>query len=197
MVARVKTVAFQGIDCLEVDAEVQMGPGMPAFTVVGLPDKAVGESRERVRAALAAIGLALPPGRITINLAPADLLKEGSHFDLPIALGMLAEMGVLSGEDLAPYSVLGELGLDGRINAVAGVRPAAIAAASAGRGLICPQAQGSEAAWAGEIEVLAPASIIALVNHFKGSQVLPRPRPEMQALASHALDLADIKGQES
>jgi magnesium chelatase family protein len=198
MVARVKTVAFQGIDCREVDAEVQLGmAGLPTFTVVGLPDKAVGESRERVRAALSAIGLALPPGRITINLAPADLLKEGSHFDLPIALGMLTEMGVLSGEDLAPYSVLGELGLDGRINAVAGVLPAAIAAASAGRGLICPQAQGSEAAWAGEIEVLAPASIIALVNHFKGSQVLPRPRPEMQALASHALDLADIKGQES
>jgi len=150
MVARVKTVAFQGIDCLEVDAEVQLGvPGLPSFTVVGLPDKAVGESRERVRAALIAIGLALPPGRITINLAPADLLKEGSHFDLPIALGMLVEMGVLAREDLASYTVLGELGLDGRINAVSGVLPAAIAAAAAGRGLICPAAQGSEAAWAG------------------------------------------------
>ena len=198
MVARVKTVAFQGIDCLEVDAEVQLGvPGLPSFTVVGLPDKAVGESRERVRAALVAIGLALPPGRITINLAPADLLKEGSHFDLPIALAMLAEMGVLPGEELAQYTVLGELGLDGRINAVSGVLPAAIAAAAAGRGLICPAAQGSEAAWAGEIEVLAPPSIIALVNHFKGSQILPRPTPEMQALATHPLDLADIKGQES
>ncbi len=198
MVARVKTVAFQGIDCLEVDAEVQLGvPGLPSFTVVGLPDKAVGESRERVRAALVAIGLALPPGRITINLAPADLLKEGSHFDLPIALGMLVEMGVLPGEELAQYTVLGELGLDGRINAVSGVLPAAIAAAAAGRGLICPAAQGSEAAWAGEIEVLAPPSIIALVNHFKGSQILARPSPEMQDLAVHPLDLADIKGQES
>ena len=198
MVARVKTVAFQGIDCLEVDAEVQLGvPGLPSFTVVGLPDKAVGESRERVRAALVAIGLALPPGRITINLAPADLLKEGSHFDLPIALGMLVEMGVLPGEELAHYTVLGELGLDGRINAVSGVLPAAIAAAAAGRGLICPAAQGSEAAWAGEIEVLAPPSIIALVNHFKGSQILTRPSPEMQDLAVHPLDLADIKGQES
>ncbi len=198
MVARVKTVAFQGIDCLEVDVEVQMGAGtMPTFTIVGLPDKAVGESRERVRAALTAIGLALPPGRITINLAPADLAKEGSHFDLPIALGMLAEMGVLAGEDLAGHTVLGELGLDGRINAVAGVLPAAISAAAAGRGLICPAAQGGEAAWAGEIEVLAPASVIALVNHFKGSQVLARPKPEMQALAEQSLDLADIKGQES
>ena len=150
MVARVKTVAFQGIDCREVDVEVQMGPGMPAFTVVGLPDKAVGESRERVRAALAAIGLALPPGRITVNLAPADLLKEGSHFDLPIALAMLAEMGVL---------------------------PASISASAAGRGLICPATQGGEAVWAGDIEVLAPGSIIALVNHVKGSQILTGPSP--------------------
>ena len=197
MVARVKTVAFQGIDCREVDVEVQLGPGLPAFAVVGLPDKAVGESRERVRGALVAIGLALPPQRIIVNLAPADLLKEGSHFDLPIALAMLAEMGVLSADDLAGYTVLGELGLDGRINAVAGVLPAAIAASAAGRGLICPAAQGSEAAWAGDLAVLAPASVIALVNHFKGSQTLSQPVAQMEALASHPLDLADIKGQES
>src|SRR6266404_3965227 len=197
MVARVKTVAFQGIDCREVDVEVQLAPGLPAFTVVGLPDKAVGESRERVRAALVAIGLALPPQRITVNLAPADLLKEGSHFDLPIALGMLAAMSVLSADDLADYTVLGELGLDGRINAVAGVLPAAISALAAGRGLICPAAQGSEAAWAGDLAVLAPSSIIALVNHFKGSQTLSRPVPQMEALSQHPLDLADIKGQET
>ena len=197
MVARIKTVAFQGIDCREVDVEVQVAPGLPAFTVVGLPDKAVGESRERVRAALVAIGLALPPQRITVNLAPADLLKEGSHFDLPIALGLLASMNVLSADDLAGYTVLGELGLDGRINAVAGVLPAAISASAAGRGLICPAAQGSEAAWAGDLAVLAPSSIIALVNHFKGSQTLARPVPQMEALADHPLDLADIKGQET
>jgi magnesium chelatase family protein len=197
MVARVKTVAFQGIDCREVDVEVQLGPGLPAFAVVGLADKAVGESRERVRGALVAIGLALPPQRITVNLAPADLLKEGSHFDLPIALAMLAEMGVLSADDLAGYTVLGELGLDGRINAVAGVLPAAIAASAAGRGLICPAAQGSEAAWAGDLAVLAPASIIALVNHFKGRQTLSQPVAQMEPLATHPLDLADIKGQES
>ncbi len=197
MVARVKTVAFQGIECLEVDVEVQFGPGLPAFAVVGLPDKAVGESRERVRGALVAIGLALPPGRIIVNLAPADLLKEGSHFDLPIALAILVEMGVLSADDLADYTVLGELGLDGRINAVAGVLPAAIAAVAAERGLICPAAQGGEAAWAGDLAVLAPSSIIALVNHFKGSQTLPRPAPQMEAIAAQALDLADIKGQES
>src|SRR5258706_5564806 len=197
MVARVKTVAFQGIDCLEVDVEVQLAPGLPAFAVVGLADKAVGESRERVRSALIAIGLALPPQRITVNLAPADLLKEGSHFDLPIALGMLAAMGVIKGDDLADYTVVGDLGLDGRINAVAGVLPAAISASAAGRGLICPASQGSEAAWAGDLAVLAPASIIALVNHFKGSQSLARPVPQMEALSERYLDLADIKGQES
>src|SRR5277367_30469 len=196
MVARVKTVAFQGIDCQEVDVEVQVGPGLPAFAVVGLADKAVGESRERVRAALHAIGLALPI-RITVNLAPADLLKEGSHFDLAIAPGILIVMGVLPAEELAEFTVLGELGLDGRITAVSGVLPAAIAASAAGRGLICPAAQGGEAAWAGDLTVLAPSSLIALVNHFKGSQILGRPQPQMQDLAEHSLDLADIKGQES
>src|SRR5258706_14251478 len=134
MVARVKTVAFQGIDCLEVDVEVQLAPGLPAFAVVGLADKAVGESRERVRSALIAIGLALPPQRITVNLAPADLLKEGSHFDLPIALGMLAAMGVIKRDDLADYTVLGELGLDGRITAGAAVPPPAVPPAAARRG---------------------------------------------------------------
>src|SRR3954470_2235781 len=147
MVARVRTVAFQGIDVLAVDAEVQIAQGLPTFTVVGLPDKAVGESRERVRAALTAIGLGVPPKRITVNLAPADLLKEGSHFDLPIALGMLIAMGAIESDAVASFVVLGELGLDGRINAVSGVLPAAIHAASAELGLICPAAQGGEAAW--------------------------------------------------
>jgi hypothetical protein len=139
----------------------------------------------------------LPPKRITVNLAPADLLKEGSHFDLPIALGLLAAMGVLPAEDLAGYSALGELGLDGRIAAVAGVLPAAIAAAAAGRGLICPAAQGGEAAWAGGLEVLAPATLLALINHFKGTQLLSPPKPRLAEPAAAAPDLKDIKGQES
>ena len=140
MVARVNTVAFQGIEVLPVDVQVQMAAGLPAFTIVGLPDKAVGESRERVRAALGAMGLALPPKRITVNLAPADLLKEGSHFDLPIAVGLLVAMGVLPGEEISGYTVLGELGLDGSIASVAGVLPAAIGASAEDRGLICPAA---------------------------------------------------------
>jgi magnesium chelatase family protein len=197
MVARVRTVAFQGIDVLAVDAEVQIAQGLPAFNVVGLPDKAVGESRERVRAALTAIGLGVPPKRITVNLAPADLVKEGSHFDLPIALGMLIAMGAIESDAVAGFAVLGELGLDGRINAVSGVLPAAIHAASSELGLICPAAQGGEAAWAGEIDVVAPRDLIALINHLKGTQVLSPPEPRMAALNERQLDLKDIKGQET
>src|SRR3989304_1894874 len=146
MFARVPTVAFEGIEARGVDVQVQIGPGMPAFTIVGLPDKAVAESRERVRGALSAIGLALPPKRITVNLAPADLPKEGSHFDLPIALGLLVALGVLPADETAGSPALGELGLDGQIPAVAGVLPAAINACAASRGLICPAASGPEAA---------------------------------------------------
>src|SRR5580704_9950780 len=137
MVARVQTVAFQGIDVVAVDAQVTITSGLPAFAVVGLPDKAVAESRERVRAALSAIGLALPPKRITVNLAPADLPKEGSHYDLPIALGLLGVMGVLSASELAGYTALGELSLDAQVTSVAGVLPAALAASAARRGLVC------------------------------------------------------------
>ncbi len=197
MVARANTVAFQGIEVVAVDVQVQMAAGLPAFTLVGLPDKAVAESRERVRAALGALGLALPPKRITINMAPADLLKEGSHFDLPIALGLLAAMGVLPADEIAGFVALGELALDGRISPVAGVLPAAIHALASERGLICPAAQGGEAAWAAGLAVLAPETLLALVNHFKGSQVLTPPEPALEDVAQHALDLKDIKGQET
>ncbi|MCZ6466068.1 MAG: ATP-binding protein, partial [Alphaproteobacteria bacterium] len=155
MAARVNSVAFLGFQVLDVDVQVHMSAGLPAFTVVGLPDKAVGESRERVRAALNSMGLALPLKRITVNLSPADVVKEGSHFDLPIALGLLAAMGVLPMDEIAGYTALGELALDGALTPVAGVLPAAIHAGGHGHGLICPAAQGGEAAWAGEIEVLA------------------------------------------
>ena len=197
MVARVRTVAFEGVDVRPIDAQVQVSGGMPAFTLVGLPDKAVGESRERVRAALTAIGLALPPKRITVNLAPADLLKEGSHFDLPIALGLLAAMGVIEASSLDAFVVLGELGLDGSVAAVAGVLPAALHAAGNDLGLICPERQGGEAAWAGEINVVAPGNLLALIHHLKGQQVLRAPEPKMAEDQGSALDLRDIKGQES
>jgi len=198
MVAHVRTVAFQGVDALSVDVQVQIGPGLPAFTLVGLPDKAVAESRERVRAALSAIGLALPPRRITINLAPADLPKEGSHFDLPIALGLMGALGIVSAEVLERFVVIGELSLDGSLAPVLGALPAAIGANAAGRGLICPKQTGPEAVWAGEeVEVLAPATLIELINHFKGAQVLTRPSPQLEAAPAQRADLKDIKGQES
>ena len=186
MVSRIKTVAFQGIDVLDIDVQVQILGGMPQFTLVGLPDKAVGESRERVRSALYALGLALPPKRITVNLAPADVLKEGSHFDLPIALALLAAMEVLPAEELSRYMALGELALDGALTPVAGVLPAAVSASAHGRGLICPAASGGEAAWAADVEIIAPPTLLALINHFKGSQVLRPPEPRLAAAASAA-----------
>jgi magnesium chelatase family protein len=198
MVQRVATVAFEGIDARAVDVQVQVAPGLPAFNIVGLPDKAVSEAKERVRAALVASGLALPARRITVNLAPADVPKEGSHYDLPIALGLMAAIGAVPHDALAGFTVLGELGLDGSIAAVAGVLPAAIGANSRGEGLICPAACGPEAAWASpEIEIVAARSLIQLANHFKGTQVLTRPQPKIREIAELKLDLADIKGQES
>ena len=198
MVTRVATVAFEGIEARPVDVQVQIAPGTVGFTLVGLPDKAVAESRERVRSALIASGLALPAKRITVNLAPADLPKEGSHFDLPIALGIMAAIGALPGDALDGFTVLGELGLDGRLAAVAGVLPAAVAANARGHGLICPAPCGPEAAWAGgEMEVLAPQSLIQLANHFKGTQVMARPVAAVAAPPQALPDLRDIKGQES
>jgi magnesium chelatase family protein len=198
MVQRVSTVAFEGIEARAVDVQVQVAPGLPAFNVVGLPDKAVSEARERVRAALIASGLALPARRITVNLAPADLPKEGSHYDLPIALGLMAAIGAIPHDAVAGFTVLGELGLDGSIAAVAGVLPAAIGANARGEGLICPAACGPEAAWASpDMEIIAAASLIQLANHFKGTQVLMRPRPKIREVDGAPLDLADIKGQES
>ena len=198
MYAQVATVAFQGIEAKPVDVQVQIAPGLPAFTLVGLPDKAVAESRERVRGALAAIGLALPPKRITINLAPADLPKEGSHYDLPIALGLMAACGAVARDAIEGYCVVGELSLDGAITAIAGVLPAAIGANAAGKGLICPAACGAEAAWASRtMNLLAPANLLALVNHFKGLQTLARPAPALEEAPQALPDLAEIKGQET
>lgn len=198
MVSRVRTVAFQGIDAVPVDVQVMIAPGNVGMAIVGLPDKAVAESRERVRAALHASGLALPPKRVTINLAPADLPKEGSHFDLPIALGLMAALGAIPSDALDQYVVMGELSLDGTLMPVAGVLPAAIAANASDKGLICPDSSGAEAAWADpEMDILAPKSLIALANHFRGTQVLSRPKPAMQKGVDNLPDMADIKGQES
>ncbi|MDR0662251.1 MAG: YifB family Mg chelatase-like AAA ATPase [Holosporales bacterium] len=207
----IRTLAFLGIEATEVIVQVQIQAGLPAFTLVGLPDKAVAESRERIRAALFSLGLALPAKRITVNLAPADLQKEGSHYDLPIALGVLAAMGVVPTDALETYCILGELGLDGRIAHVSGVLAAAVYAHSCALGLICPKACEAEARWAGSEDVLAAPDLIALIDHFKGTQVfgtycVPNPLPPTlqgkgllnavkgQPLAKRALEIAAAGG---
>ena len=197
MATIVQTVAYLGLEARGVEVQVQLIAGLPAFNVVGLGDKAVGESRERVRAAIAAMGLALPPKRIAVNLSPADLPKEGSHFDLPIALALLGAMGVVDVETLADYVVVGELSLDGRIAPSPGVLLAALHAAGDGKGLICPAAQGPEAAWASGIEVVAAPDLLSLINHFKGHQLLGAPQPgEVEEVAAGP-DLRQVKGQET
>ncbi len=196
-IACVQSFAFSGIEAVPVEVQVQISNGLPAFLIVGLADKAVGEARERVRAALTAMGLALPPKRVLINLAPADLQKEGSHFDLPIALAVLAAMEVLPRLEVAAYAAIGELSLDGRVNPVSGVLPAAIGASAQDLGLICAQAQGGEAAWAGRIAVLATPDLLSLVNHFRGVQVLEPPVPPGVADRGRCPDLSEVKGMET
>src|SRR5215217_3856093 len=197
MVTRVATVAFQGIEAVPVDVQVQITPGMPKLILVGLPDKAVNESGERVRAALTASGLGLPPKRITVNLAPADLPKEGSHYDLPIALGIMAAIGAIPQDALDGYLALGELGLDGRLAHVGGILPAAIAAQGRNLGLICAAPSGAEAAWAGEnLDIVAAESLLALVNHLTGHQLAARPVPRKRVLADGLPDLCDVRGQQ-
>jgi magnesium chelatase family protein len=198
MYGRVSTLAFVGIEARPVQVEVRITSGKQNFLVVGLPDKAVAESRERVRSALHAIGLGLPWERITVNLAPADLPKEGSHFDLPIALAMMVAMEAIAPDTVERFAAVGELSLDGTIRAVPGALPAAIGANAMGKGLICPAATGPEAAWAGEsVEIIAAPHLLSLINHFRGLQTLRRPVPHVARETGPRPDLKDIKGQEA
>ncbi len=197
MVALVRTVAYLGLEARQVEVQCQVAPGLPRFSIVGLPDKAVSESRERVQAALSAMGLAMPPKRITINLSPADLPKDGSHYDLPIALALLAAMGVTDAEQLGDWIAVGELSLDGRIVASPGVLIAALHASTVEAGLICPETQGSEAKWASGVPVLAPRDLSSLLGHLKGSQVLPEPVRGAVEEAPAVSDLKQVKGQET
>lgn len=197
LVALVGTVAYLGLEARTVEVQCHLAPGLPKFLVVGLPDKAVGESRERVQAALSAMGLSLPPKRITVNLSPADLPKEGSHYDLPIALALLSAMGVVDAETMSEWVAVGELALDGRIVPSPGVLLAALHASETERGLICPKAQGPEARWASNIPVVAAPDLTSLLNHFRGTQRLSEPEPgEIEETASGP-DLKQVKGQET
>ncbi|WP_438991123.1 YifB family Mg chelatase-like AAA ATPase [Lentibacter sp.] len=196
MVSRTYTVAFEGVEARTVEVQCAVTPGLPAFSIVGLPDKAVSEARDRVRAALSALSIALPSKRLTINLSPADLPKEGSHFDLPIALALLAALGILANDAVEGVTSLGELSLDGALVPVIGALPAALAAAAQGRNLICPEASGAEAAWVDAAQVIAPASLLHTIQHLTGQMPLsPAQAGEVRA-ESGRRDLRDVKGQE-
>ncbi len=197
MLACTHSVAFNGIDVLKISIEVQISSGLPSFTIVGLADKAIAESRERVRAALHSMGLALPAAHITVNLAPADVVKEGTHYDLPIVTALIAAMGVIPAEAPLRFMMMGELSLDGSIRPVSGILPASVASVRHDMGFVCPAEQGSEALWSGNETILAPRNVLELLNHFKGRQMLPPPVPVKNEAAIPLLDVQDIKGQES
>lgn len=197
MISLVRTVAYLGLDVREVEVQCSLAGGLPNFNIVGLGDKAVSESKERVRAALAAMGLALPPKRITINLSPANLPKEGSHYDLPIALALLAAMGVTDAEQLGDFIAVGELALDGRLAPCPGVLLAALFASEQECGLICPAAQGAEARWASNVPLCAAPDLTALLAHLKGDALLDTPAMGIVEDGPSPPNLADVKGQET
>ncbi|AFO88455.1 ATP-binding protein [Phaeobacter inhibens] len=196
MISRAYTVAFQGIEARPVEVQCAVAPGLPAFSIVGLPDKAVSEARERVRSALATMSIALPSRRITVNLSPADLPKEGSHFDLPIALALLAAIEIIPSEAASETIALGELSLDGSLVPVVGALPAAMAAASEGRRLLCPRASGAEAAWVSDATVIGASGLTDVVRHFTGQMVIPPAAPGDVIDGPVGKDLRDVKGQE-
>jgi magnesium chelatase family protein len=196
MVARAYTVAFEGVEARQVEVQCAVTPGLPAFSLVGLPDKAVSEARDRVRTALNSMAIALPSKRITINLSPADLPKEGSHFDLPIALALLAALEIIPADAVEGTCSLGELSLDGSLIPVIGALPAAMAAAEEDRTLLCPKASGAEAAWVGAAQVIGATSLADVVRHYTGQSPLAPAEPgEVRADVS-GRDLLDVKGQE-
>ncbi|MBY6201351.1 YifB family Mg chelatase-like AAA ATPase [Maritalea mobilis] len=194
--ARCHTVAFEGLDARRVEVQCAVTAGLPGFAVVGLPDKAVSEARERVRTALQAMAIALPSKRITVNLSPADLPKEGSHFDLPIALALLAALGILPPDRVEEAVALGELSLDGRLVPVIGALPTALAAGEDDRVLLCPAACGAEAAWVGATPVFAAKSLADLIAHLTDRAPLDPARPGEIRDDPTTGCLSEVRGQE-
>lgn len=196
MVAIAFTVAFDGIEARLVEVQAAVSAGIPSFSIVGLPDKAVSEARERIRAAFGAMSVAMPSKRVTVNLSPADLPKEGSHFDLPIALAVLAALEILPADEVERTVALGELSLGGALIPVMGALPAAMAAAEEGRMLLCPRASGAEAAWVGAAQVIAAPTLAAVIRHFTGAQPLAPAEPGEVTHETAPRDLRDVRGQE-
>ena len=192
------SIIFNGMDATPIDVQVQLSAGLakPEFNIIGLADRAVKESAERIRNVLSALNLSLPPKRLTVNLSPADVEKTGSHFDLPILCGILCAIGVLPESELAKYIIIGEVGLDGAIVKTDGILPASVWANQHGMGIICPGDQGAEARWAGHTNILAPFHVLELINHFKGSQILPLPQVTNTTDAgTYGIDMSDVHGQ--
>lgn len=195
-IATVLSRAQYGMEAPLVRVEVDLANGLPAFTIVGLPETVVRESKDRVRAALANSNFELPPGRITVNLAPAGLPKEGGRFDLPIAIGILAASGQLPAAELENIEFYGELSLSGALQAVAGALPAALAAGRDGRAIVVPTGNACEAAMVGSCQVLAGAHLLEICAHLAGRQRIPaQSQSHLPMAPSPQPDLAEVRGQ--
>ncbi len=196
MNSRITTVAFYGVEAVPIDVQVQMFNGLPAFNIVGLPNKSVAESRERIRACLYSLGISFPAKRITVNLSPADVQKDGGHYDLPIVLALLCSMGVIEQNSIDTYVALGELALDGCLKPVSGVLPAAVCAKSLGYGLICPKSVVNEALWVGHNAVIPADNLMCLINYLNGRQTIEIPELIAGDLEHYGNEcLSDVKGQ--
>src|SRR6186997_1569452 len=194
--ALVHSRARAGVHAPAVRVEVHLSGGLPRMSIVGLPEAAVRESRDRVRAAIQCAQFEFPNRRITVSLAPADLPKDGGRFDLPIALGILAASGVVDVQALARCELLGELALTGELRAIGGVLPAALAAARSGRTLIVPADNGAEAALAGDVDALTARTLLEVVAHLNGEKRLPAAQHgALGGAPGFVPDLADVRGQ--
>lgn len=196
MVAKIKTFAFLGTEVVDINVEVKLSSGMVAFNIVGLPDKTVNEAKERIRASINSIGLSFPAQRLVINLSPADINKEGSYLDLPMAIGLLIEMGIISQESIDNFVVVGELSLDGSINAVSGILPVAIGANERNLGIICPKSCAREALWANsDMQIVAVDNLLTLINYLNGRCEIEKPILNIKSREVIYPDLKDVYGQ--
>lgn len=193
--AKINTLIFSGVETIAIGVQSYMENSFPNFVIVGLADKAVVESRERVRAALGSIGIGFPAKKITVNLAPSDLTKEGSHFDLAISCSLLVVMGVLKEESISNYFIMGELALDGSIMPISGILPAAIGANSRSMGIICPYKNAQEAAYSGNKSIIAARNLLELINHFCGKQIISQPKLEKITQNKVSRTIVNVKGQ--
>jgi len=187
--------ALSGMDAAQVTVEVHLANGLPSFTIVGLPEIEVKESKDRVRAALQNCQFEFPNRHITVNLAPADLPKESGRFDLPIALGILAASGQIPADKLNEYEFAGELALTGELRSIRGALAMTYHAANCGRAFMLPEANAAEAALVAQATVYAATSLLQVAAHLCGRAAISRFLPDAQPLVPHYPDMRDVKGQ--